>query len=41
MALALKRNGITHIRPRHGGIALWMDRLYPVEKIPVGETVGG
>jgi rhodanese-related sulfurtransferase len=38
VALALKRNGITRVRPLHGGITLWMERQYPVEKIRVGET---
>jgi rhodanese-related sulfurtransferase len=41
VALALKRNGITRIRPLHGGIALWMERQYPVEKLLVEDTAGG
>jgi hypothetical protein len=30
VALQLKRNGVTHVRPLHGGLGLWMDRQFPV-----------
>ena len=30
MALKLIRNGISRVRPLHGGLNLWMERQYPV-----------
>jgi hypothetical protein len=33
VALQLKRNGITRVRPRLGGLTLWMDRRFPVEPL--------
>ena len=31
MALALKRQGITDVRPLAGGLQGWLDRGYPAE----------
>jgi 3-mercaptopyruvate sulfurtransferase SseA len=33
VALQLKRNGITRIRPLQGGLNLWMDRQFPIEEL--------
>ncbi len=33
MALQLRRNGITRVRPLQGGLALWMDRGFPLEEV--------
>jgi len=33
VALRLKRNGITRIRPLQGGLQLWMDRQFPIEEL--------
>ena len=33
MALRLKRNGITRVRPLEGGLTLWIDRQFPTEKL--------
>ena len=33
MALQLKRNGITRIRPLAGGLHLWMTREFPIEEL--------
>ena len=33
MALQLKRQGITRVRPLHGGLALWMDRGFPIADV--------
>ena len=35
MALALKRKGITRIRPLLGGLDAWLERQYPVERLDV------
>ncbi|HEX9127275.1 MAG TPA: hypothetical protein VF948_12795 [Methylomirabilota bacterium] len=34
MALLLKRNGIARVRPLLGGLDLWMERQFPLEKMP-------
>jgi 3-mercaptopyruvate sulfurtransferase SseA len=34
VALLLKRNGIARVRPLQGGLALWMERQFPLEKMP-------
>lgn len=31
MALALKRQGITNVRPLAGGLQGWLERGYPVD----------
>ena len=33
MALKLKRQGITRVRPLQGGIRQWIDAAYPVTEI--------
>ncbi|PYN83352.1 MAG: hypothetical protein DMD96_02525 [Candidatus Rokuibacteriota bacterium] len=33
MALALKRKGITRVRPLLGGLGAWLERQYPVERL--------
>ena len=33
MALQLKRQGITRVRPLQGGISLWMQREFPTTKV--------
>lgn len=33
MALKLKRQGITRVRPLQGGLHQWMDAAYPVTEI--------
>jgi rhodanese-related sulfurtransferase len=33
VALQLRRKGITHVHPLHGGLAAWMDLGYPVEAV--------
>lgn len=33
MALQLKRQGITRVRPLHGGLELWMDRKFPTMEL--------
>ena len=33
MALKLKRQGITRVRPLQGGLRQWMDAAYPVTEI--------
>ncbi|HKU26634.1 MAG TPA: hypothetical protein VJQ54_14250 [Candidatus Sulfotelmatobacter sp.] len=38
MALQLKKQGITRVRPLLGGLDAWVERGYPVEKIAVAET---
>ena len=35
MALMLKHNGISRVRPLQGGLNLWMDRNFPTEKLQV------
>ena len=35
MALQLKRQGITRVRPLQGGLRLWMDAAFPVTAINV------
>jgi rhodanese-related sulfurtransferase len=36
VALALRRNGISRVRPSLGGIDAWRDRNYPTEpKVPL------
>jgi 3-mercaptopyruvate sulfurtransferase SseA len=34
VALQLKRHGVTRVRPLLGGLALWMERQFPVEGVP-------
>ena len=33
MALALKRKGISRVRPLLGGLDAWLERQYPVEQL--------
>jgi len=33
VALRLKRNGVTRIRPLQGGLNVWMSREFPVEDL--------
>jgi len=33
VALRLKRNGVTRIRPLQGGLNLWRDRQFPIEEL--------
>jgi 3-mercaptopyruvate sulfurtransferase SseA len=33
VALRLKRHGVTRVRPLLGGLTLWMERQFPVERI--------
>jgi 3-mercaptopyruvate sulfurtransferase SseA len=39
VALQLKRHGVTRVRPLLGGLALWMDRQFPVESVPDSEQL--
>jgi 3-mercaptopyruvate sulfurtransferase SseA len=39
VALRLKREGITRIRPLQGGLNLWMSRQFPIEKVKESPTV--
>jgi hypothetical protein len=39
VALRLKRHGVTRVRPLLGGLALWMERQFPVERVPERTTV--
>src|SRR5256884_417987 len=36
MALLLKKNGITRVRPLAGGVEAWRQRNYPLEELGVG-----
>jgi len=40
VALQLKRQGITRVRPLHGGLELWKDREFPTTdlKLSSGQT---
>ena len=38
MALKLKRQGITRVRPLQGGLRQWMDAAYPVSQIKPAEA---
>jgi hypothetical protein len=38
VALRLKKQGITRIRPLAGGIEAWRRLRYPVDPVPVNET---
>jgi len=40
VALKLKRQGITRVRPLHGGIALWMDRAFPTSVVKLDSDHG-
>jgi 3-mercaptopyruvate sulfurtransferase SseA len=40
VALQLKRNGITRVRPLQGGLDLWMDRRFPTEELKELSGVG-
>jgi rhodanese-related sulfurtransferase len=40
VALALRRRGVTRVRPLEGGFAEWRERGYPVESI-AGAVEGG
>jgi len=33
VALQLKRNGITRVRPLKGGLNLWVDLQFPTEEL--------
>jgi len=33
VALRLKRNGVTRIRPLQGGLNVWVSREFPVEDL--------
>jgi hypothetical protein len=35
VALQLKRQGITRVRPLHGGLTLWMGREFPTTALLV------
>lgn len=35
MALLLKKNGITRVRPLAGGVEAWRERNYPLEELGV------
>jgi rhodanese-related sulfurtransferase len=35
VALQLKKQGITRVRPLEGGLDVWVERGYPVEKIGI------
>jgi hypothetical protein len=41
VALQLKRSGIARVRPLEGGLAVWMDRQFPVAPIDAGLPVNG
>ena len=38
MALQLKNNGITRVRPLLGGIEHWVELRFPLEQIAAGEA---
>jgi membrane protein DedA with SNARE-associated domain/rhodanese-related sulfurtransferase len=38
MALLLKKNGITRVRPLFGGVAAWRERRYPVKELTLTVT---
>ena len=38
MALLLKKNGITRVRPLAGGVEAWRERNYPLQELGVGVT---
>jgi hypothetical protein len=41
VALRLKRNGITRIRPLAGGLNLWVTREFPIEELkPAPDATG-
>jgi 3-mercaptopyruvate sulfurtransferase SseA len=35
VALKLKRNGISRVRPLQGGLNLWMARKFPIEELQI------
>ena len=35
MALALRKRGVTRVRPLAGGLQEWLDRGFPVEPVDV------
>jgi hypothetical protein len=41
VALQLKRQGITHVRPLHGGLELWMDRKFPTMELKLSSGAPG
>ena len=41
MALRLKRNGITRVRPLKGGLNLWTDLQFPTAELKQGAGVSG
>jgi hypothetical protein len=41
VALQLKRQGITHVRPLHGGLELWMDRKFPTMELKLSSGAAG
>jgi len=41
VALRLKRNGITRVRPLYGGLNGWMQQQFPVEKLVVEPSERG
>jgi hypothetical protein len=38
VALQLRRNGITRIRPLEGGLHLWMTHEFPIEELKQSTT---
>ena len=41
MALQLKRQGITHVRPLQGGLQLWMDEKFPTIELKLSSGEPG
>jgi hypothetical protein len=41
VALQLKRQGITRVRPLHGGLELWMDRKFPTMELKLSSNEPG
>ena len=41
MALQLKRQGITRVRPLQGGFQLWMDRKFPTIELKLSSGEPG
>jgi rhodanese-related sulfurtransferase len=41
VALQLKRQGITRVRPLHGGLELWMDRKFPTMELKLSSGKPG
>jgi hypothetical protein len=41
VALQLKRQGITRVRPLHGGLELWIDRKFPTMELKLSSGAPG